>query len=506
MPLSEEDIYNILCKIDSTKACGPDDIPGRLLKEGAPWLAEPLTKLFCLSLRTAELPSDWTSANVTPIYKKGSKHNPRNYRPVSLTCITIKVLERLVYNSVMSFLDEHNKLSVSQHGFRSGHSCQTQLLEVVHHWAQTLERRSSSHIVFLDFSKAFDTVPHERLLMKLDDIGVRGELLSWLRSFLMKRRQRVMAKGCTSDWATVSSGVPQGSILGPLLFLIYTNDIGGSVISHSRTFADDCAIYREVNSLDDVETLQDDLNEICRWSAAWQLQLNLSKCKVLQITNKKTSLAPAYNLNGVSLEWVDSFTYLGVVINKKLNWGDHIATKVAKANRMLGLLKRSMCGCSELAKKNAFVSLVRPHVEYCAPVWNPHLKDTDALEKIQKRGARWICCRWSQQSHSWSRTYEDACTHLGWKPLSTRRTILSCCQVYKIINNLDCICFDNYYSFNPSISTRSHSLSLFCIPSSINAFRFSFFVNSPFVWNSLPLDIVSAHSLPSFKYKLYKFF
>ena len=345
--------------------------------------------------------------------------------------------------------------------------------------------------------------------MKLDHIGVRGELLSWLRSFLVKRQQRVMANGSTSEWAAVASGVPQGSILGPLLFLIYTNDIGVSVTSQCRTFADDCAVYREANTIDDVRTLQNDLNEISRWSDAWQLQLNLSKCKVLQISNRRVSqtLSSAYYLKGVSLEWVDSFTYLGVVINKKLKWGDHIATKVAKANSILGLLKRSMYGCSEVAKKKAFVSLVRPHVEYCAAVWNPHLKkDIDAVEKIQRRGSRWICCRWSKQNHCWSRTYEDACTHLDWLPLTTRRSIMCCCQVYKVINNLDCIHFDSYYRFNPSRSTRSHSLSLFCTSARINVFRYSFFVNSTFRWNSLHYNIVSASSMHSFKYNLYKAF
>ncbi len=137
------------------------------------------------------------------------------------------------------------------------------------------------------------------------------------------------------------------------------------------------------------------------------------------------------------------------MINKKLNWSDHITTKVAKSNSILGLLKRLMYGCSEMAKKKAFVSLVRPRMEYCAAVWNPHLrKGIDAVEKIQRRRSRWICCRWSKQYHSWSRSYDDACTHLGWKPLGTRRTVLSCCQVYKINNNLDCIHFDSYYSFN----------------------------------------------------------
>jgi len=153
MSFSEDEVYNALCLIDPSKACGPDCIPGRLLKEGAPWLSEPLVALFNLSLKTGELPSDWTSANVTPVHKKGSKHCPKNYRPISLTSIVVKIMERMVHRKIMNFLSEHNKLHSSQHGFRSGHLCQTQLLETVHQWANTLDRRSSSHVLFLDFSK-----------------------------------------------------------------------------------------------------------------------------------------------------------------------------------------------------------------------------------------------------------------------------------------------------------------------------------------------------------------
>jgi len=177
----------------------------------------------------------------------------------------------------MNFLNHHNKLSSHQHGFHTAHSCQTQLLESVHHWAQSLDKRSSTHIFFLDFSKAFDSVPHERLLIKLDCIGVRGAVLKWIRSFLTDRRQRVMLEGCTSTWAPVTSGVPQGSILGPLLFLVYINDIDTQLNSHVKLFADDCAIYNQVSCKADTSSLQSDLNSLYTWCVKWQLNLNLHK-------------------------------------------------------------------------------------------------------------------------------------------------------------------------------------------------------------------------------------
>ena len=276
-----------LSLIDPSKACVPDCIPGRLLKEGAPWLSEPLVAFFNQSLQSGQLPSDWTCANVTPVHKKGSKHDPKNYRPVSLTSIVVKIMERLVHGKI-NFLNEHNKLNPSQHGFRSGHSCQTQLLETVHQWANILDRRSSSHVLFLDFSKAFDRVPHRRLLLKLYYIGVRGNLLRWIQAFLVSRRQRVVVNSYSLDWSPVSSGVPQGSILGPLLFLLYVNDIGTHLKSQIRLFADDCTIFREIASREDCEVFQSDIHKLYQWTCKWQLHLNLSKCKALCISNKRT--------------------------------------------------------------------------------------------------------------------------------------------------------------------------------------------------------------------------
>ena len=182
----------------------------------------------------------------------------------------------------------------------------------------------------------------------------------------------------------MTSGVPQGSILEPLLFLVYINDISDNLASPTKLFADDCAVYCQILNTADCFTLQEDLSMLYTWTQKWQLALNISKCKAICISNKRKPPTHTYRLNNVTLEWVDTFKYLGVRIDTKLKWGEHIAEAAAKANRAMNLLRRTMYGCIKNAKKRAYIALVRPHLEYCAPVWNPYQhKDCETLEKVQ---------------------------------------------------------------------------------------------------------------------------
>lgn len=221
-------------------------------------------------------PKDWTSANVVPVYKKGDRHFAGNYRPISLTSIVVKVMERIICKQLTAALEQSAHLSNTQFGFRANHSTVSLLLSAVHDWSLCLELRSSVHCIFLDFAKAFDSVAHEHLLIKLQCIGINGELLQWIRSFLTHRLQGVVVNGTYSDWLSVRSGVPQGSVLGPLLFLLYIDDLH-SIVKHSKLklYADDVALYREIKSEADCQLLQDDLDPICGWANKWQLRLNV---------------------------------------------------------------------------------------------------------------------------------------------------------------------------------------------------------------------------------------
>ena len=220
------------------------------------------------------MPEDWTKARVTPIYKKGDKSSAANYRPISLTCIACKIQEHIVTSHLVKHLNVNNILYDLQHGFREKRSCETQLVMLIEDLSRNLQSGKQTHVVLLDFSKAFDKVNHQKLLYKLHLYGVRGQTLSWIKAFLGNRSQTVVVEGEESPTAPVTSGVPQGSVLGPILFLVYINDLPEQVRSKVRLFADDTALYLTLNDINDSRTIQNDLDHLQIWEADWDMEFN----------------------------------------------------------------------------------------------------------------------------------------------------------------------------------------------------------------------------------------
>ena len=240
-----------LKKLKKTKSAGPDGFHPRILLECTESITTPLTMIFQKSMHEMQLPAKWKQGHVTPIHKKGKKTSPGNYRPISLTSVVGKIMESLVRDAIVEHMMKNGLFSDDQHGFVPGRSCMTQLITCIDRWTELLDNGDPLDVIYLDFKKAFDSVPHQRLLQKLEAYGITGKLHQWLSDFLIGRQQRVVIGQDSSEWTTVKSGIPQGSVLGPVLFVIFINDLPNAINSAVKIFADDTKIYRPVKQQQD---------------------------------------------------------------------------------------------------------------------------------------------------------------------------------------------------------------------------------------------------------------
>ena len=437
--ITPDTIREKLSKLHCNKACGPDGIHVNVLRNVLDF-DKPLCILYKKSLLTSEIPQDWKDANITPLFKKGSRLSSNNYRPISLTSQIVKILERIIYDQLMEHAVTNNLISCHQHGFQKKCSCVTQLLECLFDWTQAFDDREGVDVVYLDFRKAFDTVPHRSLVYKLKHLGVRGHVLAWIESFLRGRRQRVVLRNGFSTWKEVTSGVPQGSILGPLLFLFYVNDIPDIVSSTAKMFADDTKVYRKISSKADCDSLQSDLNELAAWSKRWLLEFNAEKCVVLRI---RAALNYQYSLNGVYLKEVTSQKDLGITISNSLNQTKHVQELVKKARQKIAMFRRCFTGLDEAKVTTLYQSIVRPALEFASTAWSPYTKkDIEALEKVQTR-----CLRLCNDK-------------IQIETLQERRMATDLVDTYKFLNGHYKTKPDTFFS-TPSKDLRGHSHKLF---------------------------------------------
>ncbi|PIK34500.1 putative RNA-directed DNA polymerase from mobile element jockey-like [Apostichopus japonicus] len=284
----------------------------------------------------------------------------------------------------------------------------------------------------MDFSKAFDVVPHRRLLMKLEHLGIRHNINRWIEDFLSNRTQNVIIDGESSTSSPVFSGVPQGTVLGPLLFLVYINNLPDCVASDVRMFADDLILYRQINSHNDCVNLQKDINSLCNWETAWQMRFNKSKCFIMRMTHKKNIPHHAYSMGDSILQEVKHHPYLGVELSSDLTWSKHINQSVNSANKILGLIKRNFWNCASSARETAYKALVRPKLEYASVIWDPHQKiHTESLEKVQRRAARFVKNEYSRFS-----SVSDMLKDLNWDTLENRRFKARLVTIYKETHGL----------------------------------------------------------------------
>ena len=517
----ENKISGLLRNMNANKAAGPDGLQSKLLKSCARGLAKPLSILFNKCFTLGKLPDKWKLANVIPIFKKGNKGSAENYRPISLTCLPMKIFEYCIRDMLMTKCN--HLLNDNQHGFRPEKSCLTQLIPFTSNLALALNNSSRIDVIYFDFAKAFDSVNHDIILKKLKNkFGINGTLLRFIKAYLQDRKQQVLVNGSISNSLSVLSGVPQGSILGPLLFVLFIDDMN-SVVSQGTDialYADDTKIWREIKSDIDQIVLQSDIDKLYEWSVINKMNFHPDKCKVVAITNKSLDYALPfyehfYTLNGNVLNYEKSEKDLGVVINSRLSWNAQCEGLVQRANQQLGLVRRTCHFVNNTKQRRAlYLSLVRSIFEHCCQVWAPQShKSLNAFDLLQKRAVKWILkepyARYTDEEFLRKQRSLDLL------PMKYKFLLSDLTLFYKIVYNNVKIKLPNYVSriepqdikrvtrSNSSIAKGIDGLKYKCkIAPKINAFSNSFFIRTLNQWNELPLNLREINNFDKFSLAL----
>lgn len=491
-----EDVFDLICLLDTSSAAGVDDISGAMLKGTASSVSAILSHIFNLSLSTGKVPAAWKVSRIIPIFKSGDKNNVKNYRPISLQPIISKILERIIHKNILNFLQENNLLTDRQFGFLPNSSTTDALLTAISDWHTAIEARDDVVVALFDLAKAFDKVPHKLLLQKLSNLGITGQLLSWLCSYLTNRSQCVVVHGSTSLPVPVLSGVPQGSVLGPLLFLIFINNL--CRISFSAgcmlvLYADDTTLYKPIKNHQDIINFQADINKIHEWFSFNFLQANAKKTKAMVISTKLNPYPDLQlYLNDQPIEMVKDITFLGIHITSKLSWNCHIDAICKKSRKIIGLIHRNFHSAPVYIRYSLYISLVRPILEYSCVTLHPLNKSlTNRLESVQRFACRVIL-------QSWNLSAEDLLSFTSLQTLEGRRDSFTVRHVYKILAGLSSS--PNLFIPHSRSSSRcNHSRALYPPFRRLTLCQRSFFHHGPKLWNNLPDSVVSASSLHIFK-------
>ena len=467
-----------------------------MLKSTATSITPVITRLFNLSIFSGRFPEAWKIASVVPIPKSNDSGSPSGYRPISLLPVLSKILERHIYNLLFEHLENHNLLSQLQWGFLPGRSATSALLLTIDQWLQQLDKGGRVCAIFLDLKKAFDSVPHRALIDQLHKYNVDQYLINWITSYLTSRQQRVVVGGTTSPQLQVISGVPQGSILGPLLFLFYVNDSmelqftqGANLVS----YADDMLLYKRIDRDGDMEDLQVDLQCIHQWAQTKHLLLNPSKCSYM-IMGKWTHQPPELSIGYDPLTRVSSVKYLGLTINESLSWSEHIEKICKKGKKMIGLMyRRFYKDATPEMLLHLYRSMVLPHLEYAQEVWSPHLvRDINRLEDTQRLALK-VCCK------CWHDDYDTLMSKLNVTTLATRRERKRLITLFKFLNGY-LVIPDGVLPLSTTSAYNIRNSSTFSVPfAKHNSYFYSFFPSSCRKFNLLPYEIQSAKSLSKFK-------
>lgn len=501
----ENEVLKLLQSVNINKSSGSDGLNNIILKRCAISLYKPFTKIFNYSLSRGVFPSKWKISNVCPVFKSGDKQNIANYRPIALLSSISKCLEKIVYKRLYEHCIENDLLIENNSGFKKNDSTINLMIDITHKIYKSIDEGKDMCCVFLDVSKAFDKVWHEGLIFKLKQFGVAASILDWFIDYLSNRSQNVLINGKSSSIKQIFAGVPQGSILGPLLFLIYMNDINEGISSCMKLFADDTSLLRSLTNNQDINILNDDLDKLNDWSRQWRVNFNPNKTKYM-IFSKKTRRVkyPSLFLNGIKLQEVESHKHLGLLLSNNLSWGKHIVELAKKANRRLDIMTRLKRFLPRYCLEILYKSMIRSILDYgdilydCCTAF-----ESELLEKIQRRAAILITGAFKITSHS------KLLQELGLPTLKVRRKINRLIFLHKIkegkcpnyVQNIYPLLNHNTENYN---FRRPHHI----IPpqSRTVTFSSSFFPATIKDWNNLPDAIKGSATARLFKENLYDIF
>ena len=493
-----DDVGAVLNNLDPNSSMGPDGLHPQLLKSCSETLAYPLHKIFQISLKEGSLPQEWKTSIVIPIFKKGSRYDPLNYRPVSLTSVPGKCLERLVCQEVYQFLADHDVLAKEQFGFRPGRSTEDQLLLTYDDITKNLDVGHVTDLILFDFSKAFDKVDHSILLQKLRCLRFGDQIFNWIRDFLIGRSMRVMAKDTCSEPAEVLSGVPQGSVLGPVLFLLFINHVAANLSCKYMIFADDLKVYTRIDPCDTSEeqanAFQEDVRRLNETADSWGLKMNLKKTVALRFRRRFHPVTPPlYMLGDRVIPVVSSQTDLGVIIDDTLKFHEHAQSAARKAGAIAhNLLKSTVCRSSDfmiyLLKAH-----IRPILEYASVVWNTsYAQDRRRLESVQRLWTRHVLGLEKKE-------YGERLKALDLFSVEGRMLRADLVKCWKIFHGHSPIQPSMLWDINNNARTRGHRFRIKVNRCEIDA-RARFFSNRIIGdWNSLPEKVAGADTLGKFK-------
>ena len=506
-PVTVSQISHLLHGLSGNKAAGIDKISCKIIKLAAPVISDSLTLICNQAITLSSFPDEWKIARVVPLYKNGQRNIPGNYRPISVLPAISKIMERILHDQLYNYLTKFDLFSDTQFGFRKFHSTASALLDCTNDWYINLDRKMFNLVVLIDLKKAFDTVDHQILLSKLELYGIKGQALNLLKSYLTNRKQKCQIKNVFSSERLIKCGVPQGSILGPLLFLLFINDLPHCLSkTKPRLFADDTNLTASANSVTDLEAaVNSDLENLRKWLIANKLSLNVAKTEFIIIGSKSmtkniSNPHPNVFIENKQIKQVYECKTLGVKIDQHLSWKGNTDEIRKKVSAGISAIRRIKPFVDQETLILIYNAIVRPYFDCCCELWDVFSEaQSKRLQKLQNRAARIILNVNNDVEHT------IALRTLGWEPLRTERKKAKAKIMYKLLNKMGPKSLTNLFSYK-SEKTNYHLRDIssgLCLPKPrTNNMKNSFMYDGAQLWNCIPKEIRESKSLSSFRKKI----